>query len=158
LRDERYLPFELCGAISDWQLDLPRDVREFDYSTIADVILHLRYTARSGGGMLESGAVSNLSDAIQQSQANGSVRLFSVRHEFPSEWARFTSATIDQTHPFIDLALTLRPEHYPFWSRGRLDAIRRAEIFAASDKASIALAENADGSGAVDTLTKDKAL
>jgi hypothetical protein len=158
LRDERYLPFELHGAISEWQLDLPKDVRGFDYSTIADVILHIRYTARPGGGMLENGAVANLTEAIQQAQASGSVRLFSVRHEFPSEWARFTNATIDSNHTFVDLTLTLRPEHYPFWSWGRLEAIRRAEIFASTKKTTVTVAENADGSGAVDTLTKDKML
>jgi hypothetical protein len=158
LRDERYLPFEMCGAISDWQLDLPSDVREFDYSTIADVILHLRYMARPGGGMLENGAIANLTDSIQQAQANGSVRLFSVRNEFPSEWAKFTNTTIDRAHPFADLALTFRPEHYPFWSRGRLEAIRRVEILARSSKATIAIAENADGTGAMDTLVKDKTL
>ncbi len=42
-RDERYLPFELAGAISEWQLELSTDeeLRPFDYSTISDVILHL---------------------------------------------------------------------------------------------------------------------
>ena len=55
LRDERYLPFEHSGVISEWQLELPAnpskgDPRQFDYKTISDVILHLRYTAREGGG------------------------------------------------------------------------------------------------------------
>jgi hypothetical protein len=86
------------------------------------------------------------------------VRLFAVRSEFPSEWAKFTSATIDSVHPFADLVLPLRPEHYPFWSQGRLEAIRRAEILARSSKATIAAAENADGTGAMDTLVKDKTL
>jgi hypothetical protein len=48
LCDERYLPFELSGAVSQWRL--PADVRQFDYNTISDAILHLRYTARDGGG------------------------------------------------------------------------------------------------------------
>jgi hypothetical protein len=50
LRDERYLPFEGSGVVSEWQLELPADVRQFNYDTISDVILHLRYTAREGGG------------------------------------------------------------------------------------------------------------
>src|SRR5581483_6343918 len=56
LRDERYLPFEGSGAISEWRLDLPSDVRQFDYDTMTDVILHLRYTARDGGALLRDGA------------------------------------------------------------------------------------------------------
>jgi hypothetical protein len=48
LRDERYLPFEGAGAESTWKLELPSDYRAFDYDTISDVILHIRYTARPG--------------------------------------------------------------------------------------------------------------
>ena len=50
LRDERWLPFEGQGAVSTWTLELdPRD-NNFDISTITDVVLHVRYTARSAGG------------------------------------------------------------------------------------------------------------
>ena len=48
LRDERYLPFEGAGAISQWRLRLPTTFPAFDHDTITDVILHLRYTARDG--------------------------------------------------------------------------------------------------------------
>lgn len=68
LRDERYLPFENSGVISEWQLQLPADPKEypaqFDYSTISDVILHVRYTARDGGGLLRNGAIKQLKDLI----------------------------------------------------------------------------------------------
>ena len=48
LRDERWLPFEGQGAISTWNLVLdPRD-NNFDFTTITDVIMHVRYTARGG--------------------------------------------------------------------------------------------------------------
>ena len=58
-RDERYLPFEGSGVISTWQLQLPGDPSksepvQFDYNTITDVILHLRYTAREGGGLAQT--------------------------------------------------------------------------------------------------------
>src|SRR5207249_9826276 len=35
-RDERYLPFERAGAISQWQIELSteEELRQFDYSTI----------------------------------------------------------------------------------------------------------------------------
>src|SRR6266704_2961333 len=48
LRDERFLPFEGAGAESTWKLDLPKDYPAFDYATISDVLLHIRYTARQG--------------------------------------------------------------------------------------------------------------
>jgi len=62
-RDERYLPFEGCGAISDWRLqlpDLPVEKRPFNYSTISDVIVHLKYTARDGGVSLKEAATEAL--------------------------------------------------------------------------------------------------
>ncbi len=45
LRDDRFLPFEGAGAVSTWSLALPSQLRAFDYMTISDVILHVRYTA-----------------------------------------------------------------------------------------------------------------
>src|SRR5579859_1537056 len=46
LHEDRFLPFEGTGAVSKWKLDLPSSYPAFDYSTISDVILHIRYTAR----------------------------------------------------------------------------------------------------------------
>lgn len=45
--DERYLPFEGAGAISDWTLSLP-EFAAFDYRTVTDAILHLKYTSMPG--------------------------------------------------------------------------------------------------------------
>ncbi len=168
LRDERYLPFENSGVVSEWQLELPanpskKDPSQFDYNTISDVILHLRYTAREGGGLLRKGAVKNLKDAIEAAQVAGSVRLFSVRHEFPTEWAKFQSQTPAPSQRF-ELALNLRPEHYPFWSQGRLNSVVRVEILARSTQApipgSVDIFKNLDENDLTKkgTLTKDAAL
>lgn len=116
LRDERLLPFEYSGAISQWRLDLPAAVPQFDRDTIADVILHLRYTAREGGVPLRDAAVTHLKDQIAAATAVGSVRLLSIRQEFPTEWARFTAMELSNDVPLAPVRLTLRPEHYPFWS------------------------------------------
>lgn len=48
LRDERWLPFEGQGAVSAWTLELNPASNSFDFSTITDVVLHVRYTARLG--------------------------------------------------------------------------------------------------------------
>ncbi|KRP46693.1 hypothetical protein SAMN04490190_5914 [Pseudomonas libanensis] len=52
--NERYLPFEYTGAISDWTLEFPNPDRQKDVlESINDIVIHLRYTARpaaaSGG-------------------------------------------------------------------------------------------------------------
>ncbi len=116
LRDERYLPFEGAGAVSEWRLELPDEFRQFDYDSISDVILHLRYTAREGGAVLRTGAIASVKKLIGDANAVGSVRLFSVRHEFPSEWARFKAVAIGGPVTEAALSISLRKEHYPFWA------------------------------------------
>ena len=136
LKDERYLPFENAGAISEWHLQLPadpskKDPAQFDYDSISDVILHVRYTAREGGALLRRGAISHFKALISEAKTKGSQQLFSIRHEFPSEWARFKSQLPHPNQRF-ELALNLRPEHYPFWSQNYLDTVSQVDVFARS--------------------------
>ncbi|OAB52859.1 neuraminidase-like domain-containing protein [Pseudomonas thivervalensis] len=49
--DDRYLPFEHTGAISRWQLTFPNPEAQKDLlDSLTDVIIHVSYTARVGGG------------------------------------------------------------------------------------------------------------
>ena len=49
--DERYLPFEYTGAVSRWQLTFPNHEAQLPMlSSLSDIIVHVRYTARSPGG------------------------------------------------------------------------------------------------------------
>ncbi|HVQ40077.1 MAG TPA: hypothetical protein VMS31_21235 [Pyrinomonadaceae bacterium] len=166
LRDERYLPFENSGVVSEWLLELPadpskNDPAQFDYSTISDVILHFRYTAREGGGLLRKEAVRNLGETIQAAKASGSVRLFSVRYEFPTEWAKFQGQTLG-ANPRFELALNLRAEHFPFWSQGRSEEVTRVELVARSNRkpvpATMDVFENQSDGAKKDSLAKDSAL
>jgi hypothetical protein len=129
LHDERYLPFERAGAVSEWQLQLPT-LPQFDYQTIADIILHMRYTAREGGALLAKGAANILQTALAEAQAVGSVRLFSIRHEFPTAWAKFKNIQLAGAITRAELALTLRAEHYPFWSQGLPITLHQVTFFA----------------------------
>lgn len=169
LRDERYLPFENSGVISEWQLQLPADPSkkepmQFDYNTISDVILHIRYTARNGGGLLRNGAIAMLKELIAAGSSPGSMRLFSVRHEFPAEWARFTNQVPPENYRY-ELKLNLRAEHYPFWSQGQVKAVKRVDVLAVSKDtpipSSIDIAEKADKKdkdAKIDPLVKDVSL
>lgn len=48
--DERYLPFEYTGAVSRWQLAFPNPKDQaILLSSLTDIIVHVRYTARTGG-------------------------------------------------------------------------------------------------------------
>jgi Tc toxin complex TcA C-terminal TcB-binding domain/Neuraminidase-like domain len=131
LRDERYLPFEGSGAISSWGLELPQAFHQFDYNTISDVILHIRYTAREGGASLKQQAVAELQSALNaialDENQKGLARLVSLRHEFPSEWYRFlhpAGATDTQS-----LTFALTAERFPFLSQGRQITLGKFEVF-----------------------------
>lgn len=157
LRDERYLPFESSGVISEWQLELPNDIRQFDYDSISDVIMHIQYTAREGGNLLRNGAVSNLNSKIEEAQTVGSVRLFSIRHEFPSEWAKFKA----DADTYAELTINFREEHYPFWSKNKDIEIKNIIFFAKptlDTKSNITVANNSNGTDKKDTLVKDNSL
>jgi hypothetical protein len=164
LNDERYLPFELSGVVSQWRLDLPADVRQFDFDTISDVILHVRYTAREGGDLLKTGAVANLKTLIAGAQTVGSVRLFSVRHEFPSEWAKFRGIAIGGTTPTAGLSLTLLPQHYPFWAQSFLKPTSTksvalfAQMLPTDTTVTVNLYDKADKTGNNDMLNQSPAF
>src|SRR5262249_43578754 len=109
LRDERFLPFEGVGAESSWKLDLPnpKEYPTFDYATIPDVVLHIRYTARQG---INPTVVTNsLQDLFPNGQA-GLALLFSLRHEFPTEWSAFVNSA-------SDLTVTIRKDYFPYFTQ-----------------------------------------
>jgi hypothetical protein len=154
LHDERFLPFEGAGAaFSEWQIELPAnpskdELAQFDYGTISDVILHIRFTAREGGGLLRDGSIAGINELIK---SKGSSRLFSVRQEFPGEWSRFVPASpsisakdggyaasgprsTDAAGEFV-LKIALRPEHYPFWSQPLLNRAKIKQLDIVADGA-----------------------
>ncbi len=109
-----------------------RQPQTFDYNTISDVILHIRYTARQGGGLLRTGALEALQTLIDEAAAAGSVRLFSLRHEFPMAWAAFKTAAATDSNA-LPLKINLTPQHYPFWSQTKSGAtreVKKAELIA----------------------------
>jgi len=80
--DERYLPFEGGGAISEWRLELPSNIRTFNYDTISDVLLNISYTALDGDREAAENALNaTLTDFTTN---NGLFRLISMKHELPN--------------------------------------------------------------------------
>lgn len=50
-QDERYLPFEYTGAISQWQLSFPNHTAQKSMlESLTDIIVHVQYTATATGG------------------------------------------------------------------------------------------------------------
>ena len=155
LRDERYLPFEGAGVISEWRLELPKEFKQFDYDTISDMVLHVRYTARDGGSTLKDDAVKELGQAINEIGKKGLMRLFSARHEFPTSWYQFLNAPGGQEQ---DLTLDIAKERFPFFAQGMTITITHVELFADMQDAADSTAALTLPSGAVVNFTLKRDL
>jgi hypothetical protein len=127
LKDERFLPFEGAGAESTWSLELPRDLRSFDYMTISDAILQIRYTARQAGALLGDQAVTELRDQLALEGQSGLTLLFSLRHDFPTEWSAF----INGNGNFVT---QLRKDHFPYLVQEETLEIEALELYARKGK------------------------
>jgi hypothetical protein len=114
-RDERLLPFEGAGAISRWRFRLPETFRAFDYDTIGDLILHVRYTARDAGEVAATRATKAALERINAlkeaaASAGGMTQMLSLRHDYPNEWNKLRSAKAD----FITAKLPVDRLTFPF--------------------------------------------
>lgn len=128
-RDERYLPFEGAGAVSRWRIVLDQDANGFDFNSLSDFVLHIRYTAREGGERLKKGAQEALTQAVGEDANRPLARLFSLKHEFPSEWHRFTQTAAPG--PAVG-NFTIDKERFPFRFRGKSKklTVRTAHLYA----------------------------
>ncbi len=82
-RDERLLPFEGAGAHYDgsgaqWRFELSAG-NELVGDSIDDLVLHIRYTARSGRNA--------------SATATNRKRLFRLKHDFADTWSSYTEGT-----------------------------------------------------------------
>lgn len=138
LRDERYLPFEGAGAISRWRLELSSDVvvgsetyryRAFDYDTISDVVIHLRYTARDGGLALREQVVPDLAERINTivnaTKHTGLFLFASLAHEFGNELHRFLHPQGTDDH---STTLSLGRDYFPYVFQGRQIDVQRVSL------------------------------
>jgi hypothetical protein len=116
-RDDRYLPFEGAGAISDWRLDLPNAVRQFDYDTISDVEIQIQYTARDGGaqmrGIVDARLATLLKNALLEAGNAGMLTLpLSGRAAFPVSLEKLLyPATGEEGQP-VEVPIVL--ERFPY--------------------------------------------
>lgn len=119
LGDERYLPYEGSGACGMFMAELPAKIRSFDYGTISDVILTMRYTARDGGGgfrtMVETGLEQRLNAMALAASRTGLWQAFDLRRDLPDVWHRLvTTGKAD---------LTISADDLPYFVSARVDQI-----------------------------------
>jgi hypothetical protein len=107
LDQTRFLWFEGAGAVSTWTLTLPKQLRSFDYTTISDVILHMKYTAREAGDPLGSQATKELVAAFDTAGQSGQMLLFCLCYDFPTEWSAFVNGS-------GSFQLALQKSYFPY--------------------------------------------
>lgn len=131
--DNRYLPFEGAGAVSTWLLELPEDFKQFDYSTISDVILHMKYTAREGGSSLKTAvsdeirtAVNTMLTSLEHSDMP-LMNCFSLKQDFSTELHQLMhspASTSSQT-----TTLKIDAAKFPFFLRDKTINIEKVKLF-----------------------------
>ncbi len=125
-RDDRYMPFEGAGAISSWKLSLPKNFRQFDYSTINDVIIHISYVAEYDE--LFRDKVEEQNDSIEGTllnvlKNNSLSRTFSFRQEFSNDFHRLTNQVVNSP-----ITVKIQSKHFPFFMNGKNLKVNKAKL------------------------------
>ena len=127
-KDGRYLPFEGADVTSKWRLELPQ-FRQFDYDTISDVVVHLRYMSNEGGERLKGVAKEYAKDfmkgIIALSQQEGLFVILDLKHDFPMEWNNYT-----KTHnPTPKFTVKLDKNRFPYFVGTKAITVTKAVIY-----------------------------
>ena len=148
-RDERYLPFETYGLISQLLITMPPACNAWDLDTMTDPVLKVCYTSRYGGDLLraQAFAAATLPPPAAQTSApsappgsgaspfgvgpaqTGRERLFSLRHEFPTEWYGLLHPS-SVTAPYGQMPVGLAGDRFPSAYRGRTIQITAVRAYA----------------------------
>ena len=133
-KDERYLPFEGAGVISKWRLELPQ-FRQFDYDTISDVVVHLRYISTEGGERLKKAAYDSaqsfMSSIEELGQQEGLFSIIDLQHDLPTEWHKAMQTTDADGYHRLDIKKV--QEFMPYFSKTKDGKPRAANTVAVTD-------------------------
>ncbi|MBL1098335.1 neuraminidase-like domain-containing protein [Streptomyces coffeae] len=159
--DQRYLPFEGAGAISSWHLRLNSEVPQFDPDTVSDVVIHLQYTAREGGGLLRTEALKDIDKTLSSmalaGRRTGLYRVLDLKREFPDAFYRFLHPADpdDGAPPDQALALGDLTDRLPSFTRVfATKKVRAVEVAARmKDNSTYEVLLTPLGSGSADLLT-----
>jgi hypothetical protein len=137
-RDERYLPFEGAGVVGRWRLELPGEYRQFDYDTISDIILHIRYTSREGGANLKTTVLGKIDDAVDKiataTSHTGLFHFISMKREFGSAFHKFFNLTGTGDH---QTSITISKKQLPYLLQRKTPDFKDVLVFVKLRNASL---------------------
>jgi hypothetical protein len=145
-RDERYMPFEGLGVISQWRLSLPKTFRQFDYQTINDVILSVSYSAQQDGALrarVEANNAALAGSITKYFTDNAAKRVFSLRQDFSSAFARLLHSAAGAA-----VTIPISERRMPMLAHGRPIVVTRGVLLlrTASGAAPVGFTIAVDGS------------
>lgn len=120
---ERLRPFEYSGVETEWKLRMPKAANQFDYDTIADVLLTIEYTARESHDYRQQ-----VQDRLDPERVFD--RTFSVKDDLGDEWYELNNPGTTDSPMTISFE-TDRNDFPPNISRLEIDDI--ALLFAGAD-------------------------
>lgn len=101
---EMLFPFEGLGVDTTWELRLPKPSNQFDFQTIADVLLTIDYTA------LESYDYQRQVISELDREIRGDLPV-SIRFNFPDSWYHFHNPDEDDTR--LRISFQTEKSHFP---------------------------------------------
>lgn len=101
---EMLLPFEGLGVDTSWELRLPKAANFFDYSTIADVLITIEYSALDSADYRQQ-VIQTLRPTLS------SDRPFSFRHQFADAWYDLNNP--DQTGTPMTVRFSTTRDDFP---------------------------------------------
>ncbi|MGS0688323.1 Tc toxin subunit A-related protein [Nakamurella sp. GG22] len=135
-RDDRYLPFEGAGAVTEWLLELPAGFRPFDYHSINDIIVNISYVADEDGGLrqdVERGNAALEGALLNYLTDNTLTRVFSLRQEYSTAFNRLISTPAGTVATF-----DIEDRHFPlFLQRRTLQVAGAAMVIVPTDRANV---------------------
>jgi hypothetical protein len=138
-KDERYVPFEGKGAVSKWKLELSQinkgtknSIRAFDFDTIADVVMHIKYTAKEGGAVFAGKVADNIDTnlGITVDTLKDMSYSFSLKHDMPNIWNAFKQSANGS------FSFTLEKSRLPYLVQAMNPKIKGFAVFTDSTQTS----------------------
>lgn len=127
-KDERYLPFEGAGVISEWKMELPTAVRQFDYETIADVVMQFRYTSRADD-LLKPAAEGAVRALMGAAGGKSCYAFLDVVNDFPGEW----HSSVRRTGGSGKVVMGDMLGRMPFWARDSRKKVVASQVHVVTD-------------------------
>ncbi len=127
--DQKYLPFEGTGAVSQWRLELNGKRGSYDLKDLLDIIVNVKYTALQGGAVFGN-AVKGLLKPYQ------TVKYFDLNYDFHNEWMDFVQNDEEV------LVLNFNKSHFPNMASNKITGIFTRFDLLSQGNVSLLLNEN----------------